>query len=372
MASCVYRSLRSVIHHLPIFAAAVRDRSTLTLDGSARTVWTTLNMNTPTVLLFPEVCASCPEHRPYIYCRQQQMQCREHKTTSQPRPTAQSSGQKHHARAVYCCGWLLYRRLRSFIRHHHPSLFCCAVHVRPVCRAPLKTKMWAFRDTVKWSRYRFLTEGASVILAEIRSIVFYFFQLSFRITYVTQTPQIANSTRAVQGACFNQLATTLYTPAARQQSRDQHHACAAICARCDAVATYSAFLSDPATCRAGRLCCCVVHACCHRYNSTTAAAAAMRFPWAAERGREFQPLLRRVLLYFCKYYLTAAVLLCSVCHTSVRGVCRVSRVECFQKNIYILCVGSPRLLCGRGFLRRERHNEDMHQHIDKCYTWYNV
>ena len=32
-------------------------------------------------------------------------------------------------------------------------------------------------------------------------------------------------TRAIQGECFNQLATTLYTPAACQQSRKQHHNC---------------------------------------------------------------------------------------------------------------------------------------------------
>ena len=38
--------------------------------------------------------------------------------------------------------------------------------------------------------------------------------------YVTQTLQTTDSTQAVQGACFNQLATTLYTPAACQQSRN--------------------------------------------------------------------------------------------------------------------------------------------------------
>ena len=45
--------------------------------------------------------------------------------------------------------------------------------------------------------------------------------------YITRTPQTTNSPRAVQGAGYNQLATTLYTPAARQQSREQRHACAA-------------------------------------------------------------------------------------------------------------------------------------------------
>ena len=57
--------------------------------------------------------------------------------------------------------------------------------------------------------------------------------------YVTQTPQPTASTRAVQGACYNQLATTLYTPAACQQSMKQHHSRAVFCARCiTAVASY--------------------------------------------------------------------------------------------------------------------------------------
>ena len=49
--------------------------------------------------------------------------------------------------------------------------------------------------------------------------------------YVTQTPQTGDITRAVQGACYNQLATTLYTPAACQQSRKQHHTRAVVFVR---------------------------------------------------------------------------------------------------------------------------------------------
>ena len=41
-----------------------------------------------------------------------------------------------------------------------------------------------------------------------------------------------NITRAMQGAYFNQQATTLYTPAACQQSRKQHHTRAVVCPRC--------------------------------------------------------------------------------------------------------------------------------------------
>ena len=54
--------------------------------------------------------------------------------------------------------------------------------------------------------------------------------------YVTQTQQATDSTRAVQGACYNQLATTLYTPDACQQSRKQHS-----CGRLSAL-YYSGFL----------------------------------------------------------------------------------------------------------------------------------
>ena len=57
--------------------------------------------------------------------------------------------------------------------------------------------------------------------------------------YVTQTPQTTGSTRAVQGACYDQLATrytrtgyTLYTPAPCRQSRKQHHTRAVVCPRC--------------------------------------------------------------------------------------------------------------------------------------------
>ena len=90
--------------------------------------------------------------------------------------------------------------------------------------------------------------------------------------YVTQTPQPTASTRAVQGACYNQLATTLYTPAACQQSRKQHHTRAVVFPRCiTAVASYLmvAFVIGPCdlSLRAAGLCCCVIHACCRYYNT---------------------------------------------------------------------------------------------------------
>ena len=84
-------------------------------------------------------------------------------------------------------------------------------------------------------------DGVSSSLAEFMSIFFSFFHLFFNIIFcmmcVTQTPQATDSTRAVQGACYNQLVTTLYTPAACQQSRKQHHTRAVVCPRCIIVAS---------------------------------------------------------------------------------------------------------------------------------------
>ena len=68
-------------------------------------------------------------------------------------------------------------------------------------------------------------DGVSSSLAEFMSFLF-FFQLFFStfffvLLYVRNpdTTDTTDNTRAVQGACYNQLATTLYTPAACRQSR---------------------------------------------------------------------------------------------------------------------------------------------------------
>ena len=73
-------------------------------------------------------------------------------------------------------------------------------------------------------------------LAEFTSFFSFFFQLFFPtfcfcMMYVTQTPQTTDSKRAVQRACYNQLPTTLCTPVACQQSRNQHHTRAVVCPR---------------------------------------------------------------------------------------------------------------------------------------------
>ena len=79
-------------------------------------------------------------------------------------------------------------------------------------------------------------DGVSSSLAEFIMSISFFFNFFFCIMYVTQTPQTTDSTR-VQGACYNKLATTLYMPAACQQSRKQHHTRAVVCPRCIIVAS---------------------------------------------------------------------------------------------------------------------------------------
>ena len=80
-------------------------------------------------------------------------------------------------------------------------------------------------------------DGVSSSLAEFMSTFFFVQHFFLGIMYVTQTPQTTDSTRAVQGACCNQLVTTLYTPAACQQSRKHHHTRAVVCPRCIIVAS---------------------------------------------------------------------------------------------------------------------------------------
>ena len=73
-------------------------------------------------------------------------------------------------------------------------------------------------------------DGVSSTLAELYFIffnfffqffffnfLFYFYFFNFFYYYVRNP----DTTPTVKGACYNQLATTLYTPTARQQSRKQ-------------------------------------------------------------------------------------------------------------------------------------------------------
>ena len=84
-------------------------------------------------------------------------------------------------------------------------------------------------------------EGASSILAEIVSTLFYFFVFNFFFVSMYVSNQDTTDSKqhmSIAGCVLHQLAITLYIPAARQQSRKQHHACAVVCPRCIAVAPY--------------------------------------------------------------------------------------------------------------------------------------
>ena len=109
-------------------------------------------------------------------------------------------------------------------------------------------------------------DGVSSSLAEFMSILFFSnFLFIFLWYYVRnpQAPQTTDSTRAVQGACCNQLATTLYKPAACQRSRKQHHTRSVVCPRCITTCGFLvAFVtvSDPAICRPAGLLLLYIHA----------------------------------------------------------------------------------------------------------------
>ena len=65
--------------------------------------------------------------------------------------------------------------------------------------------------------------------------VHFFFRSTFFFGYYVRNPDTTDnthSTRAVQGARYNQQARSLYTPAARQQSRKQLYRGAVVCPRC--------------------------------------------------------------------------------------------------------------------------------------------
>ena len=124
----------------------------------------------------------------------------------------------------------------------------CVRCVARLARAAKNKSMylWYYGQMVRMPDFGF--DGVSSSLAESMSIyilrtyiyIFYFFfsQLFFQlfcfcIMYVTRTPQTTDSTRAVQGACLNHLATTLYTrcrPPAEQEATP--HACGSLSALC--------------------------------------------------------------------------------------------------------------------------------------------
>ena len=102
-----------------------------------------------------------------------------------------------------------------------------------LCHACGESRVWRAPRKKKRIYGQMVTMPNLDLMARVRasqSSCPFLFQLFFVV--VTQTPQATDSTRAVQGACYNQPATTLYTPAACQQSRKQHHTRAVVCPRC--------------------------------------------------------------------------------------------------------------------------------------------
>ena len=165
-------------------------------------------------------------------------------TLQSPLSAPTRSSGPHHERVadpwVYWCGWLLYRKLRSVISHHRLSLFCCAVHVvscvRCVARLTRAAKKKKNGSSVIWSnghdaRFRIWWRE----FEPRRVHVHFFFRSTFFFGYYVRNPDTTDnthSTRAVQGARYNQQARSLYTPAARQQSRKQLYRGAVVCPRC--------------------------------------------------------------------------------------------------------------------------------------------
>ena len=93
---------------------------------------------------------------------------------------------------------------------------------------------------------------------------------TFNMYVNPDTTDNTDSTRAMHGVCFKQLATTQYTPAAFQQMRRQHRTRAVVCPRCITASSFLfnsclLLLSDPAISRPAGLCCCVIHVCRHRH-----------------------------------------------------------------------------------------------------------
>ena len=182
-------------------------------------------------------CDSSPKLTPEIYTSDTMQRTPK---TLQPRLAAQAAA--GHTTSVWQVrGVLLWLVALSEAAIRHQSspplslLLCCAC-VCGVSRASraAKIRIRIFGNMVKWSRC-----PISDLMARVRasqSSLFFSNFLFCIIMYVIQTPQTTDSTRAVQGACYNQLAKTLYTPAARQQSRKQHHTRAVVCPRCITVA----------------------------------------------------------------------------------------------------------------------------------------
>ena len=220
-----------------VVSAAVCDRSTLTLDGNVRIVWIKyqyLNcINISDVLcFFPETYRRNPD-------------VRQHAENSNNTTPPSSTDKKHRATPRERCTAVASCSIggcdpSSVITASLSFVVLCMCHACGVARLARaakkkKTHLWQYGQLVTMPDFGF--DGVSSSLVEFMSI--FFFPTFF--LYDVRTPDTTNtdSTRAVQGACYNQLATTLYTLAACLQRRKQHHTRAVVCPRCiTAVASY--------------------------------------------------------------------------------------------------------------------------------------
>ena len=117
---------------------------------------------------------------------------------------------------------------------------CCAVHVytvRCVARLARDAKNTEYASSVIWSNGHDTQFWIWWREFEPRRVhVYIYFQLVFSIFflyYVRNSDTTDNRQRTSSAGCvLNQLAATLYTPAACPQSRKQHHTRAVVCPRC--------------------------------------------------------------------------------------------------------------------------------------------
>ena len=149
---------------------------------------------------------------------------------------------------MYCCGFVVPLSLSIYIYIYiylSFSLFCGAAG--HVCRARHEKQHLASGNTDLWWYSKMVAmpdfglERASSILAEILSICFHFLFPHFVFFYIMQpTTDNEQPMRPVQGACYKTgWLCTPYTPAARQQSLGAtSSACAVVCPRCTAMASY--------------------------------------------------------------------------------------------------------------------------------------
>ena len=160
---------------------------------------------------------------------------------------------------------------------------------------------------------------------------------------------------------------TLYPLAAHQQSRKQHHACAAVCPRCIAVASCdynSVFIgpSDLYSWGSLLLCDTGIHA-----ATGTTKLLLLRLqcdcrgqPSVVESSTSFFGASFSISVYYVHIIpLLGMLQYCSWVRCITRGVLSSAFRHLSSAFILFSC-RQPSVLCGRGLLRRERRNKDRH------------